>query len=94
MTPPLPADRVRALTAKPKTKPKPEPEPRRRPRKFNRLANFGKSAKKVLSDAAVRDIRARHDAGEKLDSIARDHGVTMACVSMIGHRQRRAEVKP
>lgn len=92
MTPPLPAARVAALLKTPKPTPQSAAKRAPRPRKFDRLANFGTRARKVLTDAEVRDIRTRWEAGEKLDSIAHDYGVTMACVSMIGTRQRRREV--
>ena len=63
------------------------------PNGFNRLANFGSKAKKKLSPEKVRDIRARWEAGEKLASIANLHSVSVSCVSLIGTRQRRADVK-
>lgn len=81
MNTPIPADRVRALLAK-----KPSEE------KYNRLANFGAKAKKELTVDDVRDIRARWEAGEKLASIASSHGCSMGCVSLIGTRQRRADI--
>lgn len=83
MNPPQPSARVAALRKKRKPKVK-----------FNRLANLGTRARKILSDDDVRDIRARWKAGEKLDSIAHDYRVSAPCVSMIGTRQRRAGVKP
>jgi hypothetical protein len=81
MKTPIPADRVRALLAQKSSE-----------NKFNRLANFGTKAKKELTAEDVRDIRARWSAGEKLASIASSHGCSMGCVSLIGSRQRRAEV--
>ena len=86
MKPPLPPDRVAALL---KTH-----GAAANHRKFSRLDNLGRRARKVLNEDEVRDIRARWNAGEKLESIAHDYGVTMPCVSMIGTGQRRAEVKP
>ena len=61
-------------------------------KKYNRLANFGSKAKKELTAEDVRDIRARWSAGEKLASISASHGCSMGCVSLIGTRQRRADV--
>jgi hypothetical protein len=75
------ADRVRALLSQ-----KPSEE------KYNRLANFGARAKKQLTVDDVLDIRARWESGEKLASIAASHGCSMGCVSLIGTRQRRADV--
>lgn len=42
--------------------------------------------------SAVRDIRRRVEAGEKLDSVAASHGITAAAACMIASRQRRREV--
>jgi hypothetical protein len=61
-------------------------------KKYNRLANFGTKAKKELTADDVRDIRARWESGEKLASIAASYGCSMGCVSLIGSRQRRADV--
>lgn len=46
-----------------------------------------------LSDEAVRDIRRRWAAGERLKIIAADHNVTQAAVSLIGSGQRRKDVQ-
>lgn len=81
MKTPIESDRVRALLAQ-----KPSEE------KYNRLANFGSKAKKELTTEDVRDIRARWESGEKLASIAASHGCSMGCVSLIGTRQRRADI--
>ncbi len=45
-----------------------------------------------LPDDAVRDIRRRWAAGDRLKDIAGDHNVTMAAVSLIGSGQRRRDV--
>ena len=45
-----------------------------------------------LPDDAVRDIRRRWTAGERLKIIAADHHVTQAAVSLIGSGQRRRDV--
>ena len=45
-----------------------------------------------LPDDAVRDIRRRWTAGERLKIIAGDHNVTKAAVSLIGSGQRRKDV--
>lgn len=45
-----------------------------------------------LPDDAVRDIRRRWAAGERLKVIAADHNVTQAAVSLIGSGQRRKDV--
>lgn len=45
-----------------------------------------------LSDEAVRDIRRRWAAGDRLKDIAGDHDVTKAAVSLIGSGQRRRDV--
>jgi hypothetical protein len=45
-----------------------------------------------LPDDAVRDIRRRWAAGERLKIIAADHNVTQAAVSLIGSGQRRRDV--
>jgi hypothetical protein len=45
-----------------------------------------------LPDDAVRDIRRRWTAGERLKIIAADHNVTQAAVSLIGSGQRRRDV--
>jgi hypothetical protein len=45
-----------------------------------------------LPDDAVRDIRRRWADGEPLRSIADDHKVTRAAVSLIGSGQRRKDV--
>ena len=45
-----------------------------------------------LPDDAVRDIRRRWAAGERLKIIAADHNVTQAAVSLIGSGQRRKDV--
>ena len=42
--------------------------------------------------SAVRDIRRRVKAGEKLDSVAASHGITTAAACMIASGQRRREV--
>jgi len=81
MNTPIPADRVRALLAQKSSA-----------KKYDRLSNFGSKAKKELTADDVRDIRARWSAGEKLASIAASHGCSMGCVSLIGTRQRRADV--
>ena len=46
-----------------------------------------------LPDEAVRDIRRRWAAGDRLKDIARDHNVTKASVSLIGSGQRRKDVQ-
>ncbi len=46
-----------------------------------------------LPDDAVRDIRRRWTAGERLKIIAADHNVTQAAVSLIGSGQRRKDVQ-
>lgn len=46
-----------------------------------------------LPDDAVRDIRRRWSAGERLKVIAADHNVTQAAVSLIGSGQRRKDVQ-
>ena len=46
-----------------------------------------------LPDEAVRDIRRRWTAGERLKIIAADHNVTQAAVSLIGSGQRRKDVQ-
>ena len=46
-----------------------------------------------LSDEAVRDIRRRWAAGDRLKDIAGDHNVTTAAVSLIGSGQRRRDVQ-
>ena len=45
-----------------------------------------------LPDEAVRDIRRRWAAGDRLKDIAGDHNVTKAAVSLIGSGQRRRDV--
>lgn len=45
-----------------------------------------------LPDDAVRDIRRRWAAGDRLKDIAGDHNVTKAAVSLIGSGQRRKDV--
>jgi len=45
-----------------------------------------------LPDEAVRDIRRRWTAGDRLKDIAADHNVTQAAVSLIGSGQRRRDV--
>ena len=45
-----------------------------------------------VPDDAVRDIRRRWTAGERLKIIAADHNVTQAAVSFIGSGQRRKDV--
>lgn len=45
-----------------------------------------------LPDHAVRDIRRRWTAGERLKIIAGDHNITQAAVSLIGSGQRRKDV--
>lgn len=45
-----------------------------------------------LPDEAVRDIRRRWAAGDRLKDIAGDHNVTKAAVSLIGSGQRRKDV--
>lgn len=45
-----------------------------------------------LPDDAVRDIRRRWAAGDRLKDIAGDHNVTKAAVSLIGSGQRRRDV--
>jgi transposase len=42
-----------------------------------------------LTPAKRLDIGQRHAAGEKIDSIAHDHGVAVSTVSTIGMRYRR-----
>lgn len=59
---------------------------------YDRFANFGAKAKRKLTDQAVREIRARWDAGEKLETIAAAYGVSIGWVSLIGTRQRWKEV--
>lgn len=51
----------------------------------------GEVFRERLTELQVKEIRKRCDAGEKLESIAADFGVTKACVSMIGSRQRRKQ---
>ena len=58
--------------------------------KSGRLRNLGKHAKSVLSEEDCEDIRNRHDVGEKCESIAKDYGISIPYVSMIGNRLRRA----
>lgn len=45
-----------------------------------------------LPDNAVREIRRRWAAGDRLKDIAGDHNVTKAAVSLIGSGQRRRDV--
>lgn len=45
-----------------------------------------------LADEAVRDIRRRWAAGDRLKDIAGAHNVTKAAVSLIGSGQRRKDV--
>ena len=59
---------------------------------YDRLANFGGKARRKLTLQAVREIRARWDAGEKLATIAAAYGVSIGWVSLIGTRQRWKEV--
>jgi len=47
----------------------------------------------LLPDDAVRDIRRRWTAGERLKIIAADHNVTQAAISLIGSGQRRKDVQ-
>ena len=46
-----------------------------------------------LPEEIVRDIRRRWDEGQSGKLISAHHRVTQACVSLIGTRQRRKEVK-
>lgn len=57
----------------------------------SRLRNLGPRARSTPPDA-VRDIRRRVEAGEKLDSVAASHGITTAAACMIANGQRRREV--
>ena len=45
-----------------------------------------------LTDAQVREIRARWETHEKVEDIARDYGITPALVSGIGNRRKRRNV--
>lgn len=65
-----------------------------RERANRRLANLGSSAKRKLNPEAARTIHLRVAAGEKLQSVANDFGVTMACVCMVARGQRWKEVAP
>ena len=46
-----------------------------------------------LPEETVLDIRRRWDEGQSGKLISAHHQVTQACVSLIGTRQRRKEVK-
>lgn len=61
------------------------------PVKKGRGGPRGEVFRERLTEAQVKEIRKRCDGGEKLESIAADFGVTKACVSMIGSRQRRKQ---
>jgi hypothetical protein len=59
------------------------------PRRHRRIDNLGRWVQLKLSESDVADIRRRHDAGEKLEGIAVDYGVSKAYVSMIGSGVRK-----
>lgn len=48
-----------------------------------------KRRRAILTPSQRLDIAKRHQAGEKLDSIAHDHGVAVSTVSTIGKRYER-----
>lgn len=81
MKAPLTADQVSRLLGAQPVQDKP-------PRKLT----HGVLLNPPLPDDAVRDIRRRWAAGEPLRSIADDHKVTRAAVSLIGSGQRRKDV--
>jgi hypothetical protein len=55
--------------------------------------NCRRGAKAKLTEDDVRVIRQRTASGEKQRDIARDFGVTQACVSLIHTRQQWADVR-
>lgn len=81
MKPELTAEQIAKLLG-----PQPVQEP-----PVKRLTN-GVLLNQPLPDEAVRDIRRRWGRGETLRTIASDHKITMAAVSLIGSRQRRKDV--
>ena len=48
-----------------------------------------KRRRALLTPSQRLDIAIRHQAGEKIDSIAHDHGVAASTVSTIGKRYQR-----
>ena len=62
------------------------------PKPAQKLLTHGVLLNPPLPDDVVRDIRRRWAAGEPLRSIAHDHKVTKAAVSLIGSGQRRRDV--
>ena len=81
MKAPLTADQVARLIGAQPVQAKP-------PRKLT----HGVLLNPPLPDEAVRDIRRRWAAGDRLKDIAGDHNVTKAAVSLIGSGQRRKDV--
>lgn len=82
MKAPLTADQVARLLGTPTVQAKPA-----------RKLTHGVLLNPPLPDDAVRDIRRRWAAGERLKVIASDHNVTQAAVSLIGSGQRRRDVR-
>jgi len=87
MTSRLPADRVRALCGTPAKAPN--------TRLHSSISNRHADGRWVpnLKPEAVRDIRARYQAGEMGRTIAADYGISQPLVSMIGTGRRKAEIQ-
>jgi hypothetical protein len=78
MTLHLSPDAVRRLTGQTRAQPR-----------HRRIDNLGRWVRLKITDEDAAEIRRRVGAGEKLDSIAVDYGVSKAYVSMIGSGIRK-----
>lgn len=63
------------------------------PQKKGRGGQRGEHFKTKLTENQVRNIRKRYDDGDPLQAIADYYGVTKACISLIGSRQKRGSVQ-
>lgn len=85
MTPTLSKEQIQRMLGAPREARPPKPASKR--------LTTGILLHPPLSDDAVRDIRRRWAAGERIKIIAADHNVTQAAVSLIGSGQRRKDVQ-